>query len=206
VDPAESILNADPATYVRPGIHSGTPVTVNGRAWLFADHVRTYEPVWDRLYDSAQLTGHYPLMDVMSAAVRLLYQANDLTPDEAATVVAAADPADLVPAVDRALYGPERSHRTWGQWVESSLLANGLNPATIPPDKVWAVLDMLVMTGRTVPAGKFVSSAEAAAMRRGILGWAGGAAKPKPAPAAPDEGKAGEQDPSKGPAPDIAKG
>lgn len=60
----------------------------------------------------------------------------------------------------------------------TSLAANGLSPATVPHHLLRGVLDQLVMTGRAVPAAKFVSSTEAAVRRRSILDIAGGAARP----------------------------
>lgn len=149
------------------GAAAGTPVEVGGEVWHFAAHVTPLAEVWGRLYDANLLAGRYDPDDVLLAALKLLTPNYDLTLDEAVAVVRAADPAALVRAVEEALFGPEERHRTYPGWVASSLWSNGVDPASVPPEHLRDVLDQLVLTGRAVPASKFVSAAEAAAVLGG---------------------------------------
>jgi hypothetical protein len=47
--------------------------------------------------------------------------------------------------------------------VLGSLWANGIDPTAVPGPMLLTVLEMLVLTGRAVPAASYVSSLEAAA-------------------------------------------
>jgi hypothetical protein len=68
-----------------------------------------------------------------------------------------------VEAVDAALFGPDEGYRGYSDWALGSLLSNGVDPAAVPPHMLTVVLELLVLTGRTVPTSQYVSSAEAAA-------------------------------------------
>lgn len=150
-----------------PGI-TGTPVEIAGQTWLLADHVPAPEPVWDRLFDDNILSGQYDPEDTNSAAVRLLFVNYNLSPDEAAGLILEAPRPDLIHAVEVALFGPDQVHRTYSDWVLSSLFANGLDPRDVPPEQLRNVLFQLVATGRAVPAEVFISSAEYAVMRAAL--------------------------------------
>jgi len=158
----------EPAARVRPDAR-GTPVMINGAAWLFADYIPAFDRVWDELYDRNLLAGRYDETLVLMAAIRLLVEANDVTPAEAAELIAAVPAEDLVPAVEAGLIGAESDYRSYSDWVISALYANGLDPDRIPAARVRDVMEQLVATGRASPASEFISSAAASKARRGLL-------------------------------------
>ncbi len=141
----------------------GTAVIMgDGREWVLANYVPSLAPVFDRIYDDNLMRGKYRPEDIRLATSYLLRENYDLTPEAIATLVIGADNDRLVFAVEDALFGPEREHRTWSDWAIGSMFANGIDPATVPPSRLGVVLEILVETGRTVPPGKFISAAEAA--------------------------------------------
>lgn len=159
----------DPAARKRPGAVRGTPVILGGSEWLLADFVPALGRVWDDLYDSNVLEGRYEAADVQRAAVRILWANYDLSADEAVGLVLGADPGSLVGAVEAALFGEARPHRTYSDWAISSLLANGLDPKRVPPESLRDVLDQLVISGRAVAPEEFVTTILYAKERREIL-------------------------------------
>lgn len=166
----------------RDGFKGGTPVSIAGMVWQFAPFVPAPDPVWDRIYDGFTIKRYYEPSDVRGAAIRLLYAAYDLTPDEAAAVIVAADPRDLVPAVEVALLGPPREHRTWSDWMTSAFWSNGIDPESIPPEHRRLAVEQLQYTGRCMPEANFISSAEAAAARAGLPRPTAPAPAPPPPP------------------------
>lgn len=156
-------FNADRAR--NPDRLRGMPITAHGSTWLLADYIPVFEPVWDRLYDSGVIRECYDHPDTNSAAIRLLVANYDLAPGEAASIILAASRAELVAAVERALYGEKKSHRTYTEWIELSLLANGIDIAKVPPEKVTYLMDYLESAGRTIPAHEFISSVGAVSFR-----------------------------------------
>lgn len=158
----------DPEARKRPGAR-GTPVRLGGSDWLLADFVPALGQVWDDLYDSNVLEGRYEAADVQRAAVRLLWANYDLSADEAVGLALGADPGSLVGAVEAALFGESRPHRTYSDWAISSLLANGLDPKRVPPESLRDVLDQLVISGRAVAPDEFVTTLRYARERREIL-------------------------------------
>ena len=155
----------------------------DGQAWPLAAYVPALGPVWDRLYDDNLIRGVYGPDDVRLAASRLLLENFDLAPEAVATLIIGADLAELVKAVESALFGPERSYHSWSDWVLGSLYANGIDPASVPPDRLHAVLGMLVASGRAIPSGKYISSAVAGARLASIRAIAVPANPPAPPPA-----------------------
>jgi hypothetical protein len=148
---------------------TGTPVTLaDGREWLLSSDLPYFGGVWDILYDDAAIRGKYDTGDVMTAAHRLV-QANYRLADEEAFELVHIDPRLLLPAVERALFGPNDGHQTWSDWVVDSLWANGIDPATIPMARLHKVLDLLEATKRTIPEVQYVSSQAAMAARKQLF-------------------------------------
>jgi hypothetical protein len=134
----------------------------DGREWPLAAYVPCLGGVWDRLYDANVLSGKYSPADIRLAGSHLLRENFDLAPEAVATLIVGADLGALVVAVENAMFGPLREHRTWSDWAIGSLYANGIDPAAVPPSRLRSVLDVLIECKRTVPPGCFVSSAVAA--------------------------------------------
>jgi hypothetical protein len=168
-DDAQEVERAgwpSPAERARPGHPRGTAVELAGSPWTLADWVPDVgAAVWDRIVDDNILKGRYDAHDVLDAAHRLLRANYRLTASEAADLLLSGPPASLVPAVESALFGPRKERLTWGQWATSALLANGIDPTSIPPGMLRHVLAQLVGTGRALPEHKFISSQEYAARR-----------------------------------------
>lgn len=144
----------------------GMPVVIDGRAWLLCDFVPGLEPCWDRLFDDNFVGGFYAARDVDAAAIRILWHNYDITPREAAALIARAPREELVAAVEVALFGSDRVHKTYSDWARSALLSAGLDPAAVPHAQLRNVLDHLVASGRVIAAADFVTSALAARVRR----------------------------------------
>ena len=156
-----------PAGSARAAALYGTDLALaDGRAWTLADFVPALGPVWDRLYDANLLAGRYDLDDVLLAATQLLLANHDLAVDFAAWLVAKADPDALVVAVEAALFGRRDAIVGWSDWAEAALLANGVDPASVPPRMLRPVLDQLVAVGRAAPAGAATTAGRVAAERR----------------------------------------
>ena len=143
------------------------------QTWLFADYVPSLGRVWDRIYDANCLRGEYPILDVQLAAYRLLVANYELLDDEAIVLIRSAETSDLVKAVETALFGPEKTHRTYTDWVTGSLATNGLKVSDIPAHQLNSVLEMLVATNRAVAPKDWISAAEYAVQRKAILGSVG---------------------------------
>jgi hypothetical protein len=151
---------------------TGTPaVLADGREWLLADGglCNVLDAIRDRIDDEARLRGEVDMADVRQAAFLLLRANYVLSEGEAASLLLGAEPQPLTDAVSRALFGEPNPRRTFTVWAASSLLANGIDPASVPGPLRQHVLDILVASRRTVPAGEFIESAEAARRRAAIL-------------------------------------
>lgn len=158
-DDFEACAIPGPEDCVRRRVVAGTPVPMgDGRTWILADYVPRFAPCFDRAYDGNVLRASYQLEDIQLAASHLLLENYDLPPEAAAVLIGSADDAALVRAVEEALFGPVASHVTWSDWALGSLFANGIDPATVPPDRLRAVLEILVETGRAIPPGKCISA------------------------------------------------
>ncbi len=171
---ANDATHANDATFapearVKPGAN-GTPVEINGRTWLLADHVPVLDAVWDALYDQNQLARYYEPDDLRKAGLRLLWANYDLTTEEAVGLIRLADLTVLAQAVESALFGAGDDRRTYSEWVAIALWSNGIDPERLPATFRRAVLESLEASGRTIPASAFISSAQAAAVRKSFAG------------------------------------
>jgi hypothetical protein len=153
---------------------TGLPYEIGGRVWILPDFVPEFADVWNAVYDANLLAGSYDRGDLRACGLRLIEANYALPLDDILTVVWSCDPRELVPAVEVALFGPEKTRRTWTSWARSSLLAAGLRPNEIHPADLRDVLAQLVATGRAVPAEKWISSAEYRAYRAKIDESVGG--------------------------------
>ena len=153
----------------RPDLRGVEVVLADGQTWTLADYIPDLAPVWDQLYDHNLISQGYNLADLHLASFRLLLENYDLPADFAVWLIDRTDPDALVTAVEGALFGVRNALRGWSDWATGSLLANGIDPAIVPPERRRDVLDLLVASGRTVPASKFTSAGRAAAKRQGLL-------------------------------------
>jgi hypothetical protein len=162
--PPDRLGLPEAAATLRPGA-TGTPVEALGQTWLLADHVPDFDDVWDRLYDDGVISGQNDLDDLRCAGWRLLKACHALPDDLLLLIVAGIEPHALAAAVGTAISGPDEPRRTWSSWARGSLVAAGLNPADVPPGDRRPGLDLLTMTGRTVPVEQWVSSVQTARER-----------------------------------------
>lgn len=141
---------------------TGNPILVEGQVWLLADAVPELSPVWDELLDGNVLDGGYDPVTLMTAAYRLLEANYQLTADEGVGLLRTVPLLDLVAPVELAIFGPRREHITYSIWARSALLANGLDPVSIPAADRRHVLDHLVSIGRAKPVTACVTSLQTA--------------------------------------------
>jgi hypothetical protein len=162
----------------------GTPVVLgDGRTYHLADFTPTLSAVWDRLWDHNCLRGRYDEADVRLAAWRLLEARYDVPPAAGADLIAGADLGALKDAVELALIGDDAAPTTWSDWVLESLLANAIDPASVPPERLRSVLRALVALGRARPPAEAITAARTAARVAEVRALAAAVARPTPTPA-----------------------
>lgn len=167
---------------------SGTPVVLgDGETWLLADGglCNALDTLRDRLFDDSQLAEKVTFIDIADAAFYLASANYELEADEGSSLILGADRKILTDAVMIALFGPDDPQRTYTNWVASSFMANGIDPASVPVHLRALVLDQLVALKRAVPAGQFIDSVVAARRFRAVRHMAEAqatdrAAKPPP--------------------------
>lgn len=146
-------------------------VLAGGAIWALPGAIQAhfFDEVRDRLFDEQTLTRKVAMADIFEAAYLLLEIAYDLDSEEIVSLLGEADHGALAEAVMAVLFGAVNNHRTYGDWVRSALLANGLIPDSIPARDLPHVLRHLVRTGRAETSESFISSMEAAGRRHKLL-------------------------------------
>jgi hypothetical protein len=146
------------------GNPEGVPIKVGGETWLlaFGGIAAALDPYRDRMDDQARLTERVSMSDVFEAAQIMLLGNYELSLTETVGLLAEADPKELLEAVMEAMFGGQGVHRTYTQWMLSSLYGAGLDPEKIPPAMIPIVLSSLVRLNRAVPVSKFTDAAIAA--------------------------------------------
>jgi hypothetical protein len=151
---------------------TGTPVVIGEHVWLLAEAIPELSPVWDDLIDANALDGGYDPVQVVTAAYRLLAANYQVSANEGVALLREVTPADLAPAVERAIFGPDRDHITYSVWARSALLANGLDPEQIPAADRRHVLDHLVAIGRARPMSACITSLVTCGKHAGMVALA----------------------------------
>lgn len=135
--------------------------------------------IQDELYDALAYEGKISrtlLYRAFHVATRINY---DLSDAETAILFFAVDPErrviapgggylhfSLIQAVLAAVLPSESpADTTYSDWLDSALRINNIDPATVPPERLPAVLGHLVALGRCVPPERFVSAAISGAER-----------------------------------------
>ncbi|MHC5542097.1 hypothetical protein ACYOEI_28075, partial [Singulisphaera rosea] len=153
----------------------GVPAVLSDkRTWILAHGglAPTLLKTIDRLYDDRAIRHQVVMGDVLIAAWALLLANYELTDEEITTLLEGLPKEQeqaLAQAVMDSLFGSQRNHRTYSEWALASLYAAGIEPSIVPPQLLPDVLDVLVMSRRTIPASQFISSSEAAAKRSRLL-------------------------------------
>lgn len=150
---------------------SGTPVKLSdGNVWLLADGglLNVLDGLRDKIDDDARLTGEVNMIDVAEMAAHLVVANYELDDDEARRLVIGSVDQELADAVTEALFGQNGPRRTYTSWAASALLANGIDPASVPSRLMPHVLHQLEGTKRCMPRGEYIESAEAARRIAGI--------------------------------------
>ena len=151
----------------------GYPIKIGEAEWLLPDALcaHSLDDLRDRMFDSSARTHTIQKHDVRIAGMVLLQFNYDLSMGEAADLVQSVEIKELADAVWAALIAPQTNdkNRTYSEWIRASLAANGLKPKEIAPELVAGVLEILVATGRTMPAAEFSTIAKYAAQRTAIL-------------------------------------
>lgn len=168
---------------------AGVPaVLADGRAWLLCDGglLNELDDLRDKLDDEARLSGGtIGLLDIANVAARLLEANYRLTPDEIRALLVGAVGPDraqaLADAVMLALFGPDGGRRTYTSWAASALIANGIDPSSVPSALRPHVLAQLEATGRCIKRTVYIESAEAGRRIAGIRSRVAAGPVPEPA-------------------------
>ena len=116
----------------------------------------------DRIFEGAAMRGEVSFVDVWSAARALLGANYFLSDDEFVDLIYGVDAETLVSSVVESLFGPLQPVRSYCDWARASLVANGISAGTLGPSGLRNILTILVETGRTVPASRFIDASRAA--------------------------------------------
>lgn len=153
-------------------IPRGMPVTSGGHTWFLAlpGLDASLDQLRDKIFDSIQLRrDHVNMGDVFEVAWFLIRANYQLDPVEAATIIHATAPAELAQAVVSALFEPGKvGLRTYTEWAVSAFAANGVDPSTVPPERIPDVLEHWVGCGRCLGQARFVSSVDAKIQRAAL--------------------------------------
>jgi hypothetical protein len=162
-------LPLTPEARARPTLRGEVEIEVGPHRWTMADYIPEWHPVWDQLFDEGNLGGKYPPDRLRLAAFHILWANYAVTADEGAALVLGMPLAELVEAVQTAMYGIEKEHyssaRTFTQWLRFSLLANGLDPDRMAPWDRRPMVHYHVACGLALPAANWIGSAAALARR-----------------------------------------
>lgn len=165
----------DPESRARPGCR-GIPVVLDGGStWLLhpghLGQLGALDAIRDKLFDDSTLSARVIVGDACSAASLLLLANYDLTEAESWTLLIGLDDEGrkrLVEAVMEAFFGPDKPRRSYSAWATSALIANNIDPSSVPVELLGPVLDHLVASGRAMPQDRCVDSVEAARKVAGI--------------------------------------
>jgi hypothetical protein len=165
----------------RPDARGRLVKLADGRPWLLAE--ATFQPgptgltspdldeELDRFHEQIILGDDLSMVDVLSAARKLLLANYDLGDDEVAELLEV-EPGEEAEALARgvleSLFGPDQRVSGYVDWVRASLLANGLAPTSIPASSLVDVLTILVATNRTVAPSEFIDVCRAARNRHSL--------------------------------------
>lgn len=155
----------DPATRARSPRPAGVDLPSAGVTWTLARPglAPDMEDLLNALHDHAELSQSVRVIDARTMAYFMLHANYRLEPEEAARIVAEADPDELAEAVyQAAIARPAR--RTYTAWARSALIAGGVRPDDvdrIPPDLVPFVLAHLEYAERVIPRKDFTEAGEA---------------------------------------------
>lgn len=163
------------------GCHGVAVVLSDGRPWLLhpGGLLNALDDLRDKIDDSSRMSGKVDMAHVREAAYRLLAANYELSVEEAVALIRGADPDALVGSVGEAIFGPSEQRRTFTTWAGASLIANGIDPDSVPTPLLAQVLDILTATGRTIPLDKYIDSAVAA---KKVAGWRARVIKKAPPP------------------------
>ncbi len=125
----------------------------------------------DRIFEHLALHGSVLLVDVWEAAIPLLRANYDLDDEEMADLLSVApgeESREFVDSILDHLFGTKPAGRSYSDWVRASLWANGLEKSEISAAALSGVLAVLLVTGRTIPASRFVDACRAACARSSL--------------------------------------
>lgn len=133
-------------------------VLSDGQTWHVCDYVPCFTSQWDNLYRDNVGVGAYDAADVDMCFYALLVEHYSVSDADAVQLIRGADQTGLINAVEIALLGhPQNEYREYSDWVAACLESNGLVGDRRPSGRrLKDVLDMLVRTGKAVPADKWI--------------------------------------------------
>ncbi|MDX2038870.1 MAG: hypothetical protein SFX72_19650 [Isosphaeraceae bacterium] len=115
----------------------------------------------DRLYDSIVIEQQASLIDVWEIARRLIEPNYDLEAPEIEQLLEVAEGPEcqsFVESILGVLFGRRDRERSYTEWIRASMMSNGIDVIQTSGDRLSEVMGVLVSTGRTIPAGKFIEA------------------------------------------------
>ncbi len=159
----------------KPGAQGRLVRLADGQPWLLAEPTLRsgqssltspdVDQEVDRFHEQIILGDDLSLVDILGVVRKLLLANYELSDDEVGELLEV-EPGEeaeiLAGAVLESLFGADQRIRGYVDWVRASLLANGLEPSTIPASALTDVLTVLMATNRTVSPSRFIDACRAA--------------------------------------------
>lgn len=156
------------------GAPKGTPIVLaDGGTWIVADELPYLGGIWDRLYEDNVARHQYQTHHLATGLQRLLQANYRLSDSEAFGLVQICEWRAMILAIERAMFGPppKEVNWTWGDWIVNSFLANGIDPASVPPSRFLQVMAILTETKHAIPEDEAISVQVAMAKRSALLNF-----------------------------------
>jgi hypothetical protein len=164
----------DPARKERDRPTRGVEIKSGGRTWKLAELglARAVTEQRDRLHDDICLYSEVNLKEIRTCAWLALEANYNLTPEETMTIIEGTDPSELTEAVVKSVFvhETEQAEETYTNWAKSSLMANGIDPATTPKAMISHILRQLVATGRAMKLEDFTASGQHSRLKESLMG------------------------------------
>lgn len=155
----------------KPGADGTTVTLADGNVWLFANPryqasaEGLTEPLidsaLDQIFESSILNQKIPVALFFEVARKLLLANYDLSEMETSRLLSHSSGDESQVFAEKvlcAIFGSDRSDKTYTSWVRASLIANGLDHAMIPAQDLINVLSILIATHRTIPLSCFADA------------------------------------------------
>ena len=134
-------------------------IIIDGKRWTFAEGPASDPEIIDVIVTQNIIDKEYTGSTRNVAALDMLMHANPtLALNDACAIILTADPKHITAIVEQAIFGAKYHEKTFSQWITSAMLANGLDPTTIPRSQWNNVVEHLLYAKRCIPPEEFITS------------------------------------------------